>query len=433
MIRALIIVLTLFTCFARYSNAFEFTSTAAIDEQANRSLTYLLRNLKSTEVKPGAIMASPSKTHPNYFYHWVRDAALTMRVPLLGYQYANSQPDKNYYEETLWNWVTFESALQDVRNPSGGLGEPKFMLDGTVYREPWGRPQNDGPALRAITMIGFAQELLKEGKNQVVSDRLYRSDFPANTPIKRDLEYTARNWTARSFDLWEEIYGYHFYTLMTQRGALLEGAKLARQLNDPFAANFYEREAGNIEAVLVQHFLDEQMQLLIPSISIKGGNKGKTSNLDVAVILAALHTDTSDGFVDPSNSALLANSAQKLMERFQQIYPINHINQRKEVPPISPAIGRYPEDIYNGTGFVQGGPWFLATHAFAELNCLAGKKADAIQFFNRTLRHKNVAGEMSEQYSRHNGYMQGARDLTWSYASFLTAYERCFGKFPNRQ
>lgn len=35
-------------------------------------------------------------------------------------------------------------------------------------------------------------------------------------------------------------------------------------------------------------------------------------------------------------------------------------------------------------------------------------------------RHAATNGSMSEQYSRIDGFMKGARDLTWSYASFLT-------------
>ena len=34
-----------------------------------------------------------------------------------------------------------------------GLGEPKINLDITPYNEPWGRPQNDGPALRGIVLF----------------------------------------------------------------------------------------------------------------------------------------------------------------------------------------------------------------------------------------------------------------------------------------
>jgi glucoamylase len=53
-----------------------------------------------------------------------------------------------------------------VENPSGGLGngrglgEPKFMADETPFTGSWGRPQRDGPALRATTMIELGWWLL---------------------------------------------------------------------------------------------------------------------------------------------------------------------------------------------------------------------------------------------------------------------------------
>lgn len=43
-------------------------------------------------------------------------------------------------------FVALESKIQQTPNPSGdvnsgGLGEPKFNIDGTAFTKPWGRPQ----------------------------------------------------------------------------------------------------------------------------------------------------------------------------------------------------------------------------------------------------------------------------------------------------
>lgn len=45
--------------------------------------------------------------------------------------------------------------------------------------------------------------------------------------------------------------------------------------------------------------------------------------------------------------------------------------------------------------------------------------ADA--FMRRVKFHKPADGRFSEQYARANGEVTGARDLTWSYASVITA------------
>ena len=43
------------------------------------------------------------------------------------------------------------------------------------------------------------------------------------------------------------------------------------------------------------------------------------------------------------------------------------------------------------------------------------------QFFKRVQLHANPDYSLSEQMDRESGYMVGARDLTWSYASVLKA------------
>jgi glucoamylase len=42
-------------------------------------------------------------------------------------------------------------------------------------------------------------------------------------------------------------------------------------------------------------------------------------------------------------------------------------------------------------------------------------------FIQRVQLHANPDGSLSEQIDRYSGYMSSARDLTWSYAAFLTA------------
>ena len=53
--------------------------------------------------------------------------------------------------------------IQQRPNLSGnpwdtGPGEPKFNVDGSVYELSWGRPQSDGPGIRASAMIHFSSE-----------------------------------------------------------------------------------------------------------------------------------------------------------------------------------------------------------------------------------------------------------------------------------
>jgi glucoamylase len=62
-------------------------------------------------------------------------------------------------------FISAQARIQGVSNPSGGLssgglGEPKLNADETAFTGSWGRPQRDGPALRATAMIAFGEWLI---------------------------------------------------------------------------------------------------------------------------------------------------------------------------------------------------------------------------------------------------------------------------------
>ena len=381
----------------------------------------LVQNL-TNNIPAGVVIASPSRDRPNYYYHWVRDAGLTMRevIGLLDNPSPYIKKDRDLLLKLVKNWIEFEKRNQ----VNGGLGEPIFTVEGQVYPHPWGRPQNDGPAIRAIAMIEYTSTLIGHDKEKEIAE-LYSAKMPPNSLIKKDLEYISYHWQEPSFDLWEEVCGQHFFTKMAQRAALLKGAKLADQLNDAHAAAFYRKTAANISAALLDH--RDPRGYIVPTIHYVGGDKNKSSGLDISVIIASIYFSLDDGFFSP-NDQLIVNTANKIQQSFAQIYSIN-----RDTPQMAPAIGRYPEDIYDGASFGEGNPWFLATSTMAEyyyrLSLKPSKasndfKKQSLRFLDRIIYHSGYNGEMSEQYNRSNGYQQGANNLTWSYASYIRSVKQ---------
>ena len=149
-------------------------------------------------------------------------------------------------------------------------GEPKFNVDGSAFNGPWGRPQNDGPALRAIALIHLATILIQEGEIPYVRSVLYDSALPTSSVIKTDLEYVASQWNQPSFDPWEEVEGDHFFTRMVQRRALIEGAGLASILGDSRAAQLYTAQAQAIGQAM-GGFLDSSHSLILETINRVAG------------------------------------------------------------------------------------------------------------------------------------------------------------------
>ena len=399
-------------------------------EQFKISLNMVYSNSTRPDVKPGMVVASPSRSNPDYYFDWVRDTALTMRSMIDYYELTKDLKVKRL----IYTWIDAEAYRQTLPTFSG-LGEPKYNIDGSGYTGPWGRPQNDGPALRAIAMIKWARIMLAENNHSYVIKKLYIGMLPANSVIKKDLEYTAHNWNTHSFDLWEEEKGLHFYTLLSQQVALQEGAKLAAELQDHGAAAFYKAESEKIARKLKAEFVNSSVGILVTTQ--KSAPLGyKNSGLDVAPLLALNHTAPYQTVFSMRDPAVL-KYISVLANTFGNLYGVN-----KQYANLGVGIGRYPEDRYDGYETSRvGNPWFLSTLALGEYTCLAKQEMarkgtltktmqknfdDVLEGqINRALFHSDRKGHMSEQFNHANGTMQGATDLTWSHNAFMTVMMRC--------
>jgi glucoamylase len=405
-------------------------TTPPKEKQFQQSLDIIISNSTRPDVRPGMVVASPSKSAPNYYYDWVRDTSLTMRSLVDYYELKNDPKIK----KMIFTWIDSEEYRQNLPTLTG-LGEPKFNVDGSGYTGSWGRPQNDGPALRAIAMIKFARILLSQGDQDFVLKKLFHGVLPADSIIKKDLEYVAHHWEEHSFDLWEEEKGMHFYTLLSQQVALQEGALLADELMDTGAASFYRLQSEKIGNKLKREFTSDKIGLVVTTE--KSASMGyKNSGIDVAPLLALLHTFPYQKIFSFNNPYVL-KYIKTLRESFSELYLVN-----SAYPDLGIGIGRYPEDRYDGLETTKlGNPWFLSTLALGEYYCLLGRELKTLghttpkklndlselteRQFKRVFFHSDRQGHLSEQFNYQTGYMQGAVDLTWSHNAFLTAMMRC--------
>ena len=420
-----------------------------------RSLELLLKNINPEGTPAGTVVASPSKSSPDYFYHWVRDAALVMSTIYEAMERETDAVKKARLEGLMFDYVEKVKTHQ-MASGFWSLGEPKYYVSGAPYLEPWGRPQHDGPALRAVTLIKFANYLIEKGDEKWVLDNLYTPTLPALSPIKMDLEYVAIHYGSQGFDYWEEVTGLHFSTAMAMRKALDSGSKLARRLGDHGAAEYYLDKSVEVSR-LVERFWNKDKGYIESTIDQSAGFY--KSQIDIAVILGVHHGDNNDGFFAVDDWRVM-QTAYRIEESFKNIYSIN---SRNLGPTLGTAIGRYPEDTYDGYRTDrEGNPWFLATFAMAEYYLRLAKKVEkssrfhagnycyylkldscknltlasdqtlieqlvfelklkADSFLKRAEFHSGKEGRMDEQMSRYNGFMMGAPDLTWSYASHIQA------------
>jgi len=331
----------------------------------------------------GAIMASPSTAHPNYFYDWVRDAGITMSIaPKL-----LNQADKAKLYDHYMKWVL----NCQKQNPVNGIdirGEPKFYMDGRLFDGPWGRPQNDGPALRAMSLMDYAEELINAGKIDYVIQNLWNHQPDQCCGIKYDIEYVAHNWQNPSFDVWEEVMGNHFFTMIIQRKSLLRAASLSKIVNDAAAGDFYLEQANKIGDYL-QNFWDSKINSIRVTLNPQGG-ADKLNGLDTATLLGVLYGGVDDGVFYHTDDRVLATT-YNLIKFFNTSsssgFVINDYDSRQlNSAAGSTLLGRYPSDTYDGydtNGL--GNPWFLTTSGTAEI------------FFLNALDFANLASSQSSR------------------------------------
>lgn len=246
---------------------------------------------------------------------------------------------------------------------------------------------------------------------------------------------------------------------MVQRSALIRGESIARKMNDPLAADWYALQASQISLALEHHWSQSKGYV----VSGLKNSQDIRSGLDISTILAVIHSLETPSFA-PNDDRILSTFVH-LVDRFSQSYEVNNVSIDEYGQPLGVAVGRYPEDLYNGTGKSTGNPWYLATASLAEFLyklALVYKKngiivvtkislpffrdflslnfttedihRDSKSFpmvltsclkrgdeFLRRIKYHSPTANLSEQFDSKLGNNVGARDLTWSYASLLSA------------
>jgi len=416
---------------------FSFSGVPFSDDEMSVMMKYFLANI-NIEGK-GGVAASPDTNVDgggSYYYHWERDGALTMR--------ALQDVSTDNISALMESYVQWVLHVQNEPDPNfiDVRTEPKYVLpNGEVYTGSWCRPQTDGPALRAFTLVMFANTLLNQGNTDFVKKYLWTGSTCYNGgAIKFDLDWVAHNWSQDSCDLWEEIRSNdHFWNSFNFQNALLEGSIFAAKMGDSNSSQKYKEAANNVGKTLSAHY---NQQFVYEST-----NRQK----DAAVIIA-FNEGYSGGLFGPT-SVEVAATIKSYNTLFCTQYQINQKDNNNSVPGI--LYGRYEGDKYSG-----GNPWVLTTAGLAQLfyrgasvtlekEAIPEEKAYNIwksilniqdtltlsyidfaqklasagdSVLARIAYHVKANGfHLYEQIDRNTGQQKSAYDLTWSYAAVLKA------------
>ncbi|QRV81394.1 glycoside hydrolase family 15 protein [Ceratobasidium sp. AG-Ba] len=413
------------------------------------------------EASPGVVVSAGGTTRPEYRITWIRDSSLIFKT--LVDIWAAGRDDSLL--PGIFDWVASQNRLQKTPNltgnlTTGGLGECGFNLDESVYTGPAGRPQHDNAALRASTMLDFANGLLTR-KGAKGYDYVVNTIWPI---VKLDLDYVAYHWNVTGFNLWEEARSCHF-TLAAQIRGLKQGATLARSLGQYSSHEFWTTQAENA-LCFFQDFWNPEQSVVISNLNCDWECR---NTVDIGSVFTAIHNFDPEAECDnatfqPCSEQALRN-LKEVVDSMRGSYTIN--NHRSNTSAI--AIGRFENDTYVG-----GNPWYIATFAAAEqlydavyqwnrigkitITSLSLPFFQQIQPTARTgtlkrdqetfkklvssvLRYADefslinkeyipADGSMSEQFDRETGEPASAFRLSASYASAITAFDRRRGYVP---
>jgi glucoamylase len=392
---------------------------------------------QTVRAKKGSIVASPVLAaydpDPDYFFHWYRDSAVVMDALRLLFEDGSVGAGAL---AQLSDFVRFSLALQsldgralvaapdwrtrvapdfikflrtdaDLASVHGDAvsAETRVNADGTLDISSWPRPQNDGPALRALVLLRWQRSVRRDPQLSEALSGL----------LAADLAYTRKHWRDPSFDIWEEEKGLHYYTLCVAAAALEAGAGWLDEHGNAQEARAAGVAVDAIRRVLDTYWLEDRGYY--KSRVLESGERS-AKELDIAVILAALHGSGS-GNTHCVRDARMHATLARLEALFDADYPIN----RDRPPARAPAMGRYAGDKY-----YSGGAYYFSTLAAAEF-CFraaigAGAAPDLVRrgdAFLETVRcFTPPSGDLSEQFDKTTGAQTSARHLAWSYAAFIS-------------
>jgi GH15 family glucan-1,4-alpha-glucosidase len=391
------------------------------------------------EIHParGAVIASPVPASydpdPDYFFHWFRDSALVIDALRLAHQSGSAPEAPRLFGE----FVRFSAALSrlDGRALAADSGAWRFRVapdfvqflrpdaelasirgeavvadtrvnaDGTLDISRWGRPQNDGAPLRALTILRWMGAVALDAPLRQLCEELVRAD----------LQFARSHWREPCYDIWEEERGLHYFTLSVSAQALEDGAAWLAARGEERFARGCRTDGEAIRQVLDGYWLGSEGYYR--SRMLETGERS-AKELDISVILAALQCCDERATHSVRDPRLLATLGA-LERAFDEDYPINHDRSAARAP----ALGRYRADRY-----YSGGAYYFSTLAAAELCYRAaarGSGREALmargeRYLETVRAFTPASGDLSEQFDQRSGEQTSAKHLAWSYAAFIS-------------
>ncbi len=354
-----------------------------------RKSLFILRSHMSD--KGGIVASSDSETikanKDGYYYVWPRDAAIAAYSLIRS---NHSGPARKFFDYSR-NLVSEEGYFFHKYSPDGEIASSWLPQ---VYKGQTILPiQQDETALMIWAMWKHYEK---------INDIEYMADF-YETVVKKCTEFIMsfrdENGLPReSFDLWEERYGVHTFTIATSFAALISASKFARKFGDTDLSSRYEEAAMKMKASFEEKFYSPEKGFYARAII----NGIPDFTVDSAIMSLYLFG------VKSVHDERMASSMNILLDRLW-------------VKTVG-GIARYENDIYQRVrddSTIPGNPWIITTLWAAEYFLISGDVLKARTYIDWVVDHSQHSGILPEQVNPYNGLPLSVSPLVWSHAQFI--------------
>ena len=376
-----------------------------IQELYKKSLFLLRTNINAN----GAIIAANDSdiqhfARDTYSYMWPRDGA-----------FAAHALDRAGYHGVTRSFFNFCLSIINQGKESSGYFLHKYNPDGSLGSSwhPW---VNNGERLLPIQEDGTGLVLwalwfhFDKFRDIEFAVRQYESLVIRCGDFLASYRDNKTGLPLPSYDLWEEKWGIHTFTVSAVYGGIRAAEKFVNFFGDTRRSRIYQRAADEVKAAMEKYLYSREHQRFLKNIS---PTKDGSFEVDWTVD-ASLYAPFYFGVFNPEDEKV--------------VNTMNAIKERLWVKTEVGGIARYEEDYYHrvseDTKRVPGNPWFICTLWLAQWTIAKAKNPkelqEALPILEWVASRALPSGVLAEQVHPYTNQPLSVAPLTWSHAVFVT-------------
>ncbi len=390
----------------------------------------------------GAIIAANDSdimqfSRDTYSYMWPRDGALV----------ANALDMAGFSDLARW----FYTFCQRVITPEGFFYH-KYNPDGSPASSwhPW-------------LMKGQRVLPIQEDETALVVWAIWRHyyryrDIEFIRPLWVDVVQKAADFMVKyrdprtglplpSYDLWEERWGIHAFTVATVYGGLKAARNFAVCFGDRVKAEIYNNAAEEIKAAAAKHMWSPSLNRFVRRLVPKDAptppdnpNYKEKVELHPAGEPATEDLFEVDEVLDASMYAIFKFHLFEADDP-RVVATMKAIEHKLWVKTRVGGVARYENDYYhrvsNDIASVPGNPWFICTLWLADYYITCAKTPAelkmALPIFEWTASHALESGVLAEQVNPYTNEPISVSPLTWSHATVVSTVIKYLEKLEQLQ